>query len=392
MPKKKPRGRLTGIVLIAALAVVAFVAGEAWLMTRTDRGQLTLERWLPGADAARVNLLVGKRLREGLKAAGVPADSIREASEAAGEGGGEIARWRVGLQPGASFLQVNYSVTRHLEDAGIEVTSGRERYSRDGQPQVVLSVAHEGSQTHELLLVRGTPPADGPPQTDARMAVVVFGFGEDLELARSWVARAAPFAVALAPGDKPRTEILEAAREREREIVLHLPLEPINYPQVNPGPGTILVTMKPTQIAGHVRRYLDQTGPVSAVMNLMGSLATQDMTVMAAVYRELRAEKLPFLHVAPVAGSVCKSLAAELGVAYEHPDEVIEREPLADTPAALDQRWKQVLAGARDRHRTIVLIRATPRTLEWLPRALEVERLKGVSAVPLASVLRRPTN
>jgi polysaccharide deacetylase 2 family uncharacterized protein YibQ len=389
MPKRKSRIGLTAIVFMAALAVVAVVVGNAWLLNRSDEGRLALARWLPGSDEARVEELVGNRIRAGLKAAGVPADSIRE-SPAGGPDGAAAARWRVGLQPGASFLQVNYAVTQHLEEAGIEVVQGRERHDRDGAPQVVLEVAHDGSRTHELVLVRGAAGPTGTPQTDARLAVIVYGFTDDVALADRFFALPAPFAVALAPGDKPRAGMLEAAREREREIVLHLPLEPINYPQVNPGPGTILVTMKPTQIGGLVRRYLEQAEPVSAVMNLAGSLATQDMTVMAAVYRELRSARSTFLHVQPAAGSVCKSLAAEIGVAYEEPDAVIDREALAERATALDRRWKQVLAAARDRHRTIVLVRASPLTLEWLPRALEVDRLQGVSAVPLAAVLKRP--
>src|SRR6185436_3905765 len=99
-----------------------------------------------------------------------------------------------------------------------------------------------------------------------------------------------------------------------------LPLEPINYPQISPGPGTILVTMKPAQVSSLVRRYLEQADPVAAVANHMGSLATQDMTVMNAVFGELKRAGAPFLHVRPAPGAVCKSLAADLGVPYDEPD------------------------------------------------------------------------
>ena len=180
------------------------------------------------------------------------------------------------------------------------------------------------------------------------------------------------------------------ARAQGREVVLHVPLEPINYPQVNPGPGTILVTMKPTQIDGLMRRYLGQAGPVAAVANHMGSLATQDMTVMSAIYRELRRQRVPFLHMSPAAGAVCKPLAAELGVSYEEPDVVIDYEAKAAKPALLEQRWKEVLAQARARGHLVAMVRATPLTRGWITRALDVKHLKGVSVVPLSSLLRRP--
>src|SRR5262249_49938054 len=136
----------------------------------------------------------------------------------------------------------------------------------------------------------------------------------------------APFAVAVVPGTRAGERTLLAARQRGRELVLHLPLEPLNYPRINPGPGTVLVSMPPGRISATVRRYLDQAGNVAAVANDMGSLATQDLTVMTAVYRELRRRRVPFLHVAPAAGAVCKSLAADLGVNYAEPDVVVDGE------------------------------------------------------------------
>jgi polysaccharide deacetylase 2 family uncharacterized protein YibQ len=102
-----------------------------------------------------------------------------------------------------------------------------------------------------------------------------------------------------------------------------VPLEPINYPQVNPGPGTLLVTMKPDHIETTLRRYIAQAGAVSAVANHMGSLATQDKTVMGAVYDELKREHPPFLHVN---GRGCRVQAARLanGRALRRADAVIE--------------------------------------------------------------------
>src|SRR5439155_1339093 len=105
----------------------------------------------------------------------------------------------------------------------------------------------------------------------------------------------------------------------------------------------------PPRIPGLMRRYLDRAGPVAAVANHMGSLATQDMTVMSAVYRELHRQRVPFLQVSPAAGAVCKPLAASLGVAYAEPDAAIDGEARTARPALLDKRWKEVLAETRAR-------------------------------------------
>jgi polysaccharide deacetylase 2 family uncharacterized protein YibQ len=148
--------------------------------------------------------------------------------------------------------------------------------------------------------------------------------------------------------------------------------------------------MKPARISSELRRYLGQADPVAAVANHMGSLATQDMTVMKAVYHELKRSGLPFLHVTPAAGAVCRSLAADMGVVYREPDVVVDVETGPDAARTLDRRWSQVLELARARGRLLVMMRATPRHRAWLPRILERERLSGVALVPLSTLVHKP--
>ncbi len=404
MPKRRSKRSISprAIVVLVVLALALFVIGEGYLMLRTDRGQILAARWLGQGDEPRVTQIVSRNIRHGLSAAGVVPDSIHELSPSAGNRAADAGdsaidsgraprlRWRIGLPADASLLQTHYALAQSLEDNGIEVLKGRERVGRLEDQQVVLLIGSGGRASHEIVLSRMPIEAGDPAQPDARMAIVVYGFGDDLDLAAEFLKLPAPFAVALPAGTRDSPGLFKAAREQGREVVLHLPLEPINYPQVDPGPGTILVTMKPQDIARTVRRYLEQAGPVAAVANHMGSLATQDMTVMAAIFRELHRQRVPFLHLSPAAGAVCKALSSELGVAYAEPDAVVEYEARAASPAVLEKRWKSLLAEARDRGQVVVLMRATPATRKFLPAALDPKRLKGVSVVPLASLLRRP--
>jgi len=389
MPKRKSNFSwfsLRGVILLAAAALVVFLGGEAWKLARSDSGRVLLAARLGIGDPARMTQIVGREIRAGLAAAGVSADSVHESLS---EGGRAALRWRVGLRPEASLLQANYAITRRVEEQGGAVLSGRERTGNHGETLVTLLVGLPNRATHSVTLVRAPRPEGDAPREPARLALVLFGFADDAAEARVFQLPV-PFAVALAPGMKHSVELFREARRRDRELVLHLPLEPINYPQVNPGAGTVLVTMNDARITGQLRRDFDQSGPVVAVANLMGSLATQDMSVMTSVYSELKRRSVPFLHIEPAAGSVCKRLAADLGVVYDEPDVVLDREVRAKDARALDAAWNAALKEARARGRLLVLVRATPRLLEWLPRATTAKRLGGVSLVPLTAVLRKP--
>lgn len=389
MPKrtrKSARGSPRGVLLLALAALGLLAAGEAFLLARSEAGRLFTARVFGVGDQAHITRLIGTHIRRGFVEAHVPADSVRDA----GVSKDGAVRWRVGLPPRTSSIQVNYAVTQCLRAAGADVLSGRERVSNDGETLVTLVTGLGRRKTHEITLVRGVVQPASATAPSARLALVLFGFSDDPESARALFHRPLPFAVAVNPGAGSSNALFRAAREEEREVVLHLPLEPINFPQVNPGPGAILVTMKPVKITGMVRRYLEEAGPVSAVANHMGSLATQDMEVMRAVYQELKRRRLPFLHVMPAAGAVCKPLAADLGVEYDQPDFVIDTETRAENPRALEKRWSQVLEAARERGQALVMVRATPLTARWLEKALDRKRLDGVSVVSLESLLRRP--
>ncbi len=388
MPRKRRRSpALPRTLIVLAVTVLLLVlGGETWRLTRSDQGRVAMARWGLG-DRDRVVALFAREIRDGLAAAGVPADSVRE-REPRGEQG--AVRWRVGLRPEASLLQANYAVSRRVEELGGVVLSGRETPGARGETRLTLLLGLPKRGLHEVLLVREALPEEPSERPAPRLALVLFGFGDDLDGAVRVFGMPVPFAVALAPDTKTSGAMFRAAHEQGREVVLHIPLEPVNYPQLNPGPGTLLVTMKPDRATGTMRRWLDRSGAVVGVANHMGSLATQDMTLMGAVYRELKRRHLPFIHVRPAAGSVCRPLAAEMGVIYDEPDAVLDAEARAKTTKALDQRWSEILEQARERKRTAVWVRVTPLTREWLGRATTVKRLGGVDLAPLSGVIRRP--
>jgi len=389
MPKRKPKSPISArtAIVLAASALVLFAAGEAWKLSRSDSGRILLAGRFGLGDPAQVTRIVGREIRRGLTAVGVPRDSIHESVAPFGPA---PVHWRVGLKSDGSATQANYAITHCVEEQGAEVLSGRESVGRQGEMVVTLVVGLPHHPTHEVTLVhpRRTPEvAEAEP---ARLALVLYGFGEDPDHAEAMFALGVPFAAAIVPGASGSARLFRAARDHDRELVLHLPLEPLNYPQVNPGPGTVLVTMNEARITGLLRRHLAQAGPVVAVANHAGSLATQDMAVMTAIYHELARRHLPFLHMQPAAGAVCKALSGDLGVVYQEPDAVLDAETRAAKPRALDAHWKQLIQLAKKRGRLVVMIRATPQVLKWLPTATTTKRLDGVSLVPISAVLRKP--
>lgn len=388
MPRRKRKSAFfnpRSVLWLGLAAALLFGMGQLVVFLRSDRGAVFMARTIGLGGEGRVADIFDVRIRDGLEAMQVSADSVRETRSG---DDGPARRVRVGLGPGASLIQTNYAIARRIEEAGGKVLSGYERISDDGTRRLTLVVGLGRRPTHELVITTPRVTEQNAPREPARMAIVLFGFGEDPDNAAPLFELPVPFAAAIVPGARWSSALYDAAHDGKREVVLMLPLEPINYPNVNPGPGTILVTMNAKRIAALMKRHLIQAGTVAAVANYMGSLATQDMTVMTAVYDELKRRELPFIHVNGVPGAVCREIAADMGVVYDEPNTIFDPAGFKDARARA-RGWRSVLDRARERGRYMVWIPASKKVVEWLPDAASAKELQGVSLVPLSAVMHQ---
>lgn len=391
MPKRRSASqpRRTPLILgvLAALALIVFLAGEMFAFLGSDTGKLRLYHHLHLGERAQVTRIVGKHLHTALAAARVPGGAL---SEEPGAGAGAAVRWRVALPRDGSPMQVNYAITRELADAGAQVLSGHEQPGADGALSVRLVAGLPGSPTHEVLITRPGRPHNEQALREARIALVLEVPGDDAEATRAALAIAAPIAViAPAIGDGHEA-LLRQARGQHHEIVLAIPMEPENYPRVNPGTGTLLVSMNAGRIVNEARRFIRSGGELVAASNLLGSFATQDEPFVTAFYSVLKDAGLPFLHMHPVARAVCKPLASQLGVAYDEPDFVLDAEARGKKSDKLQKAWLRAIAYAGRRGHAIVVLRVTPMSAKWLAGAVTEKGLEGAQLVPLSSLIHHP--
>ena len=118
--------------------------------------------------------------------------------------------------------------------------------------------------------------------------------------------------------------ILNTARRKGVETMLHLPMEPKEYPKADPGPGALLTTMAPDELIDQLNKNLDALPTVKGVNNHMGSKMTALSAQMYQIFSVLKKRNLYFIDSRTSADSLCRPSARLLRIRFGQRDVFID--------------------------------------------------------------------
>ena len=176
----------------------------------------------------------------------------------------------------------------------------------------------------------------------------------------------------------------QAARRAGHELLLHVPMEPVDR-QADPGPHGLFTALSRDEIIEQLRWGLGRFDGFIGINNHMGSKFTSDERGMVPVMEELRARGLLFLDSRTTPSSAGIRLAIAYGVPHAARDVFLDDD---QTPAAITKELARVEQLARQNGSAIAIGHphdATLATLKiWLPTLGE----KGLALVPLSAVVQ----
>ncbi len=149
-----------------------------------------------------------------------------------------------------------------------------------------------------------------------RVAIVIGGLGVSQTGTQAAIRKLPPeVTLAFATGGNSLGRWMTEARRDNREILLQLPLEPFDYPQVDPGRSTLTLDASADENSTRLHWALARTTNYVGVMNYMGARFTGEADAMAPLMNELGRRGLMYLDD----GSAARSLAGELAPAAQAP-------------------------------------------------------------------------
>jgi uncharacterized protein len=163
-------------------------------------------------------------------------------------------------------------------------------------------------------------PAIGPgPETPARegehprVAIIFDDAGYSLRAAEEVMTLGRPLTISVLPGLPFSTPIAEQASTHGVQVILHLPMEPVNS-SIPLGPGGIVTAMTDAEIEKTVADDFSTVPTAVGANNHMGSLGTSDPRVMRDVIGVIKTRHLFFVDSLTSPHSVAAQVAREMDV------------------------------------------------------------------------------
>lgn len=248
--------------------------------------------------------------------------------------------------------------------------------------------ARSASAPTPASLPRPIPGADAtasPPPGAPRVAIIVDDLGGRRDVFEVLRELRRPLAVAVLPALPLSAAIGRDAARAGMEVLLDLPMEPYRYPELDPGPGALLMSMAPEEIQRLVGEHLATLSPVVGVMNHMGSRLTEDRARMRAVLSVLAARRLFLVDAYTSSQSVAFDEARESGVRAARRQIVVDHSRGEDGDRG---RWDEVAGWAERRGEVIVVAHGHPLTVRLLKEYVPRWEGRGLRLVPVSHLVR----
>ena len=215
-----------------------------------------------------------------------------------------------------------------------------------------------------------------------KIAIIIDDIGYDKQIAMELYQLDPSLTFSVLPFSPFGAAIAKKLSAKGAQLMLHLPMEPVQYPKADPGPGALLSSMTPDHLLAQLRKDLKEVPGVVGINNHMGSKLTADSDKMNQIFTILKKKDLFFIDSRTSSTSQGEASARLFRLKFAHRDVFLDN---SQNIPYITGQFAKLIAYAR-KHGTAIGIghpyRATLETLK-----IELPKLKGKIRIVPASEL-----
>lgn len=191
--------------------------------------------------------------------------------------------------------------------------------------------------------------------------------------------------LAFAPYAENLTNWVRLARAAGHEVLLNLPMEPLNYPANDPGPQTLLTSLSPARNLDRLEWTLSRVTGYVGVTNYMGSRFTTSSASLKPVLKALKGRGLLFLDSRSSSRSLAPEVAKELDLPWVANNRFLDNQA---SRRAIDAELEALEVVARSQGYAVGIGFPYPVTLERLAAWIPTLQEKGFVLAPVSAIAK----
>jgi polysaccharide deacetylase 2 family uncharacterized protein YibQ len=222
----------------------------------------------------------------------------------------------------------------------------------------------------------------------ARVAIVLGGLAVSQTGTQAAIERLpGEITLAFASGGNSIDRWMQDARRRGHEILMQVPLEPFDYPSVDPGRNTLTVDASPQENLKRLHWALGRTTNYTGVLNYMGARFVADKAAMSTLIGDLADRGLMYLDDGSSARSEGEELAKSLRAPFAAADIAIDQER---DKAAILAKLDDLERTARAKGTAIGIGSAFDATVQAVTEWAAEAKKRGIEIVPVSALAFDP--
>ena len=228
-----------------------------------------------------------------------------------------------------------------------------------------------------------TPPKPFPEKKPPKVAIIIDDMGYNAQMALRFIQLKTAVTFSVLPFSSHERQVVEMARENGIELMLHIPMEPIEYPAINPGPGALLTRMSPDTLLRQLRDDIDAVPYIKGVNNHMGSRLTASSDQMNQICSVIKRRQLFFIDSKTTPESKVASSARLLHVPYAERDVFLDNIQEAE---AIRRQFRLLIQKALHKGQAVAIGHPHMMTYQVLQEELP-ELNRSVQIVPASELV-----
>ncbi len=215
-----------------------------------------------------------------------------------------------------------------------------------------------------------------------KVALIVGGLGLNAVATKAAIERLPPeISLSFVPYADGLQGWIDMARAAGHEVILEIPMEPIDYPNNDPGPYTLMAQGQPAEFSRRLDWLLSRGAGYFAVTNYLGGRFLQTEPAMGSFAAALKARGVGFLDD----GSARRSTAAQ-GPMRASADTIVDQDLSSD---AIDRQLTALEASALSKGQSLGMGFAYPVTVGQVSRWAAGLAGRGYQLAPASAIAHR---